>query len=482
MNVPPHNVEMEQAVIASMMVELAAAKLVLTRVDPVWFYTEKHRIIMQVLGIYVEQNIEPDMVLACQWLTKAGVLGEVGGQAYLTAMMDQCTTAGHVESYINELKKLYLDRQIVAAVASVNADCTPANIEALRMRSQDRDCADAGGVINVADCGEKILEMTGPLKHGLYDLFEMPEMDELFNGTCPGDILTIGARPGVGKTVMATHIALSFARRYKEPVLYFSTEMRHEETLARILSPMSRVPGWKFRKRYFDKEGKDREAIFNAASELTKLPFHMVDKCNPTLADIRAGTIKTKCRLLIVDYLQHMNLEVGKEGTPAALERMMQGLKSNGRDMGVITIILSQIDRDVDKLTVRQSPQMSDLKGSGSIEQESDAIILLHKHNKKDKDSGIVLVPNIPNVKAIEAIHAKNRHGKADVSVQMIFDEKFIEFREWNSEEAVRWNDKIVKKTGEQPQPEKKHAKLKKWGTDSLAGGGTEDPEEQQQL
>jgi len=474
---PPHNIEMEQSVLACLILGLNSAKLVLTKVDPIWFYVEKHRVIMQVLSKYVEENIEPDLVLACQWLSNAGVLGDVGGQKYLCECMEAVTTAAHVDSYIKELEKLYLDRQILVAVMDVVRETNPASIEALRNRSQERDSADSGGVINVVDCGEKILEMVMPLKKGLYDLFEMPQMDEYFNATCPGDILTIGARPGVGKTVIATHVALSFVRRYAEPCLYYSTEMRHEETLARILSPMSRVPGWKFRKRYFDKDGNDKNAIFTAADALTKLPFYMVDKCNPTLSDLRAGAIKTKCKLLIIDYLQHMDLQVGKEGTPAALERVMKGLKTLARDMELMVIVLSQIDRDVDKLTARQSPQMSDLKGSGSIEQESDAIILLHKHNKKDRETKLDAVPEIPHVKAIEAIHAKNRHGKSDVSVQLIFDEKFIEFKEWNAEEEMRWADKVTKR----PATEKKNAKAKTggWSSKLPTNGWTIDPEEQ---
>jgi len=260
---------------------------------------------------------------------------------------------------------------------------------------------------------------------------------------------------------MATKIAINFAQKYAEPVLYFSTEMRHEETLARVLSPMSRVPGWKFRKRYFSQDGADITAIGAAAGILTGLKFYMVDKCNPTLTDIRGAMIVTKCKLVIVDYIQHMDFQVQRdEGLPAAIGRVMQGIKQSCRDLEAVALVTSQMDRETDKLTARQRPQLSDLKGSGGIEQESDAVILLHKHNKKDPDTKKGIVPEIRNIKPIEAIHAKNRHGKSDVSTQLIFDEKFIEFREWSPAEHTRLNADIIP----QPAKEKKKNAKSEWG------------------
>lgn len=469
----PHSDEMEQAVIASVLLGMDGAKQALTRMDPLWFYNEKNRVIFKVFTPYIEQSIPPDLTLACQWLTTAGVLANVGGMEYLAQCLDKCTTPGHVQFYITELQKLYLDRQILGAVYVVNNDPSFTNIEQLRLRSQERDCADCRGVIDVADCMPKITEMLQPMPKGLYDFFNMPEMDLYFNGTKPGEILTIGARPGTGKTVMATHIAIAFAKRYKEPVLYFSTEMPHEETLARVLSPLSRIPGWKFRKRYFDHEGNDIKAIGAAANELIELKFYMVDRSNPTMAEVRSAMIATKCKLVVIDYIQHMDLQVGPEGIPAALDETMKSIKSSCRDLGAMALITSQLDRGVDKLTVRQTPQLSDLKGGSGIEQESDAVILLHKHNKKDKDTKEPLVPDIRNVIPTIAIHAKNRHGKRDVSTQLIFDEKFIEFREWNTEEALKWAGQIVKK----PAKEKKNEKSRfTWG----GGTGTADPDSEE--
>lgn len=440
----PQNSELEQLVIGGLLGGLTSAKLVLVRMDPVWFYFEKHRVIMGVLRAHIENGETPDLPLTCQWLTTAGVLGEVGGQAYLEKCFDPAMV-WQLEGYISELRKLYLDRQIVAAVYDVECNPSPENIEALRERSRDRDSASLSGIINVKDCAPEIMELLEPRTKGLYEMFDMPKMDQYHNSMSPGNVLTIAARPGVGKTVMATHIAIKFCEKYKEPVLYFSTEMPHEETLMRVLSPMSKVPGWKFRKRFYSKDGADQSAITTAAGRLVDMPFYMVDKPAPTLADVRAAMLATKCKLVIVDYIQRMNLEIGREGRPAAIGQVMMGFKNSCRDCGCLGVVLSQMDRETDHLTGRARPQLADLKGSGDIEQESDAVLLMWRHNKKDKDTKKGEVPEIELLRPIEAIWAKNRHGSSDVSVQLVFDEKFIAFLEWTDEEAMRWADKIIK-------------------------------------
>ena len=441
------NKDMEMAVIGSLFLFPEYALINCRNMDPRWFYESKHKSIFEVLKSKIEAGEPVDLNLAAAYLTDAGILGEVGGMVYLSETIERCSTPAHIETYIGELEKLFLSREVERAAGRVKDDPSQANIEILKSKSQDRDSIKTRGIIDIKDCLPVIDELTGPLAKGIYDVFGMKKMDEYFNGTRGGEILTLAARPGVGKTVLATHMALNFARKYKEPVLYFSTEMSHEETLQRILSPLSRVPGWKFRKRWFDKEGKDVKAIAAAADELLGLKFFMVDKPSPTFAEIRSAMIATRCKLVIVDYIQRINLEVGREGRPAAIGAAMQGIKNACRDLDCIGVVVSALDREIDHLTGRQRPQLADLKGSGDIEQESDAVVLIWKHNKKDRDTKKDTVPELDNVKAVEAIHAKNRHGKGDVSVQLIFDEKFIEFLEWR--DSLAGNYQKVGKKGE---------------------------------
>jgi replicative DNA helicase len=458
---PVRNDDIEMAVIGAILISPEMAKWVLTNMNPEWFYNEKNRIILRVLTDAIKKGTSADIVLACQWLTTAGVLGEIGGQKYLADCMEKISTPAHTQSYVMELKKLWQDRQIGAAIWAVNSDATLENIEKLRIKRQERDSESITGIINIGDCSEKILEIMKPRTKGLYDIFGMEELDKYHNGQEPGDILTIGARPGVGKTVIATRIAINFALKYREPVLYFSTEMRHEETIMRVLAPMSMIPGWKFRKRYYSNDGSDQAAIVAAAKVLVELPFFMVDKPSPTITDVWAAMAATKCKLVILDYIQRMDLEVGREGRPAAIGAVMTGFKNACRAFGSLGVVLSQLSRETDYLTGRARPQLADLKGSGDIEQESDVVILIWRHNKKDKDSKKDTVPNIPYVRPVEAIIVKNRHGSSDVSTQLIFDEKFIEFKEWTTEEAMKRAKDIIPSAPK----EKKNAKSKsQWG------------------
>ncbi len=470
------------AVIGCMLMAGPVEKNILDNMDPEWFYSERNRLIYKVLKQYIDTDTRTDLVLACQWLTNAEILGEIGGQRYLTDCMDKCSTLAHTESYITEMRKIYYDRQIIATIKEVEQDPSPDNIEKLRCKREEKDGANAQGILNLKDCGPKILELVSPLAKGMYDIFGFEQLNEYHNAAAAGDIICVGARPGVGKTVLSAHMAINFARVYKEPVLYFTTEMTYEEMLQRILAPLSGVPGWKFRKRYFDKEGNDATAIDKAAAELMKLNIFIVDKQSPTLAEIRAAMAATKARLVIVDYLQVLNLEVDDEGKPAAFGRFMYGWKHSLRGIGAVGVILSQLAREVDGLTSKQSPQMKDLKGSGDIEIASNCIVLAWPHNKKDKDTKDEVVPEIKNIKPVEFVFVKNRTGKSDVSVQMIFDENLICFHEWNTDTAMKFADQVIARKPKEKKNEKSKTSAT-WGGgsgDTDSGGFTPDPGEEQ--
>lgn len=240
----------------------------------------------------------------------------------------------------------------------------------------------------------------------------------------------------------------------------------------RILAPMSRVPGWKWRKRYFSPE--DKLQIAATYAEFLKLPFFMNDKPSPTMADIRAGMVQTKCKLVIIDYIQRLNVEEGRDGLPAALGRAMKGIKNAARALDCCVVVLSQMDRETDHLTGRARPQLADLKGSGDIEQESDAVFLMWRKNKNKKDSKEKMVPEIKNIRPIELINAKDRHGVSDTSTQLIFDEKFIEFREWNAEEEEKYKGEVIKQSMKR---EDKNDDSRGWTVDLPKGEGTPEPD-----
>lgn len=463
----PTNDNLERAIIGFMLLNPKDAKTMADKCDPAWLWYEKNRTVFKIFQAKIDADIFPDLTLACVWLTEAGILAELGGNQYLADCMDK-VGIGAAENYAIELRKLYYDRQIAATLVEVQADPSPENIERLRTKREERDGCSADGIIHFKDCLPKVCELIEPLDKGMYDVMGFEKNEEYHNGMAPGDILTIGARPGVGKTVIATHMAVTFARKYKEPVLYFSTEMTYTETLQRMLAPLSGVPGWKFRKRYFDKEGNDVKKIGAAAEELADLNIHLVDKPGPTLADVRAAMAAVKPRLVILDYLQVFNFEIDdREGKPAAIDRFLYGFKASLRSFDAMGIITSQLDREVDGLTNRQTPQMKDLKGSGGIEIASNSIILAWRHNKKDRDTKLEEVPTINNVRPVEFIHAKHRTGKTDVSVQMVFDEKFICFHEWNPTTAEKYNGDIIAR----PKKEKKNA-THTWGKGNAEADG----------
>ncbi len=459
--IPKNNREMEMAVIGCMLVDGKNAKQMAQMVDPKWFYHEAHAQMFNLMKLKLTEGHEPDIQLLAAWLTDKGQLAAVGGMEHIANCIERVSTTAHQQSYITEIRKYYYDRLIYAAAQSVANDPSYGNTDDLRRLCHDRDTTLSSGCVAMKDCSEMICGLMEPLKKGMYEIFGLKELDEAHNGSAYGNILTIGARPGTGKTVIATQIAVNFARKYNEPVLMFTTEMQMEETIMRMLAPMTHIPGWRWRKRCFN-PNEDIPAVLKSAGELTQLPIFINDKPSPTLADIQAGMLSTKCRLVIVDYIQRLNLEIGRnDSRPEAIGRMMMGIKNTSRDLESVAIVLSQMDRETDKLTGRNHPQLSDLKGSGDIEQESDAVLLMWKHNKKDPDTKKGVVPDLPTIKPVEFILAKNRHGRSDTSIQMVFDEKFIEFREWNRDEEERCLEAGMRQTTERLKTEEQNAKPK---------------------
>lgn len=482
---PPNDPNIEQAVIGAMLLDASEAKRALQLLDEKWFYNEKNKKLYGLIKEKMSEQVDVDIVLMASWLTQRGILADVGGTLYMSDCMEKVSTSAHTLAYINQLRALYYDREINLAAYNLTKQPTFQNTEIVRKLCHERETANSIGAIDMRDSVDTLMALTEPLEKGLYEVFDMTQLDKYHNGMSCGNILTIAARPGVGKTVLATQIVMNFAKKYNEPALYFSTEMTHEETMMRMLAPESKVSGWKWKKRYFQQD--DIPDIKNAIERMVKLPIFMIDKPSPTLADIQAGVLATKCKLMVLDYIQRTNLEAQeREGGPQALGRMMMGIKNLARELNIIIVVLAQMNRDADKLTARQRPQLADIKGSGEIEQESDCIMLVWKHNKKDPDTKKGIVPeNINTIHPVEAIVAKNRHGQSDVSVQLVFDEKLIQVREWNEKEeeycrelAMRAQNARQKKEQENGTDKKSHYPETPFDSGSLSGGGyTDDPE-----
>lgn len=449
-----YDARLESAIIGAILATPQDAKAIITVMVSEWFYFEKNRVIYDLLKKKILNGEAPDLTLAASWLTEMGVLGEIGGMKYLADCLEAISTQAHTAGYIQQVRRFYYDRQIYVAALRVAEEPSYANNDQLRQLCMDRDTVKSSNTLDMRDAVDHLHGLVEK-QNNLYDFFDgFPKLNKFHNGASPGDVLTIGARPGAGKTILATKLTYDFAKKYNEPVLLFTTEMTREEAMTRMVSPVAGVPGWKFRKRVFHLE-MDIPNINGAIEKMLKLPIYIMDKPSPTLGDIQAAILATKCKLCIVDYLQRLNLEIGqRDSRPEALGRVMSGLKNTSRDLGIMTVVMSQLDRETDKLKKSQSPQMADLKGSGDIEAESNCIMLLWKHNKRDKSKKKEIVPtDIPFVRPVEIIVAKNRSGPSDVSVQMIFDEKFIRFHEWNEDEEKRRNAAMAQQAGGAYEP-----------------------------
>jgi len=424
--------DIEMAVLGSALIEQSTFKTVMMECRAEWFYNVKNQKIFQCYKKYYDLGQEKvDLVIAVEWLKQDGLLGEIGGEMYLSEQLDKVTTTAYVKSYIKEIKDLYYRREFLKSILTLYQD--PLNKSALEKMIEayhDSQSAQVSGIKSlqkrVIDDAEELLKKK---PHGYYDV-GFKKFDKSFNGMMPGNLVTWAARPGIGKSSMMLKIAMRFARAGL-PVLYFSTEMSYEETFMRMLTMTTEIENWHFRKRYYG--NKEVEKVVKACAAMSKWEMYFNDKPSPNVADVRAGIISTKCKLVIFDYLQRAEFGEG-DNKPQRVGNFVRHLKNLCREFEIVGFLGAQLSRETDHFNTRQRPQLADLKDSGEIEQESDKVVLMWKFNKKDRNKQKLVPEDAELIKPIECIIAKNRGGLSDVSEQFIFRENYMNFEEWDGD------------------------------------------------
>jgi len=423
------SIDMEMAVLGAALLGSEAFKTVMMECHEEWFYDVRHQKQFRCYKKYYDLgNTKTDLIIATEWLKQDGLLDELGGQTYLSEQLDKVTTDAHTENYLRSVKDFYYRREFLKSVLRIYQD--PMNKDLMEGIIESYQDSQTSSESDTKILKKRVIaDMENILKkrtHGYYDTgFE--KFDRSFNGMMPGNLITWGARPGVGKSSMMLKIAMRFARA-GQSVLYFTTEMSYEETFMRMLTMSTGIENWHFRKRFYKTEHTKK--VMDACKIFFNWDMYFNDKPSPTIADVRGGIVSTKCKLVIFDYLQRAEFGEG-DNKAQKTGAFVKQLKNLCREFGIVGFVGAQLNRETDHFNTRQRPQLADLKDSGDIEQESDKVVLMWKKNKKDKDKN-PLVPDAELIKPIECIIAKNRSGLSDVSEQFIFREQQMSFEEWD--------------------------------------------------
>jgi replicative DNA helicase len=403
---PPQAAMAEQAALGAALITQEAARWVVSNMAARDFYAERNRLLYDAIVATIDDGLDVDIVTVSERLAHEGVLGDVGGPQYLQECQFVVGSAYSVEHYGKLVLRAEMDRQILKASLMVRDEMK--RDEALARIAtvcRARDMLDAKGGLSMADAMNRVLDELekGPakmLKLGLSNI------DRLTGGSKPGDLITVGARTGTGKTAFLLSVALNMAREGRR-VAFCAGEMAGEQVGMRALSAVSGVHHWKIRECRMTPS--EQAAVARAASQLSELPIHFCTVPSPSLRDIKSFADSVRAEVVFVDYLTRCTLPRA-ESMRVSVNLFMVGLKNFARETSRLVVLAAQINRATDRVDV--PPKLADLKESGAIEEESDGVILLHIGAEAKLADGKV---------PLQAAVAKNRHGKVGAT-DLLFD------------------------------------------------------------
>jgi replicative DNA helicase len=428
--VPPHNLEAEESVLGSMMLSGEAIAAVVEILKSADFYRPAHqRIFEAVYGVYGRG--EPvDAITVIEELKRRKAIDEVGGAIYVFNLVESVPTPASAAYYARIVSDNALLRRLIEAASRIMS-------RAYAVPEDPRKAADeAEGLIYAVsrvDEQDQVVVMRDLVDESMAALEHIQQrdspfagvptgfldLDTLLSGLQRGNLIVIAARPGVGKSSFVTNVARNVAVDAGKAVAMFSLEMSRFEIGMRLLCGEARVPWEKVRSGRVATEEWTR--IVEAAEILHEAPLFIVDSGNITIVDIRAKARRLKSRnelgLVIVDYLQLMSGHMRTENRQQEIAEISRSLKLLAKELDVPVIAVSQLNRDPERRQDKR-PQLSDLRESGAIEQDSDIVMFIHRDDSDD-----------PQVKGkADLIVAKHRNGPT-ATIPLTFLPHLTQFR-----------------------------------------------------
>jgi replicative DNA helicase len=432
----PANIEAERAVLGALMIDPDAIVKVANFLRAQDFYRERHGWIYDAMASLNEKHEPLDFVTLTDELERRGQLEEVGGPAYLTDLIASTPTAIYVDHYARIVERTAVLRRLISAAGKI--------AELAYDESQDMD--------EVVDRAEQIIfgisesrihrELT-PIRAIISDVVERIDfltrnrdtlmgvptgftmLDRILGGLQKSDLLILAARPGMGKSSFALSVALNAARRNNARVAVFSLEMSNEQLVERLLSMETAIDS--HRLRMGDVNEEEWPILVEAANMLGTAPIFIDDTPGVTVNDLRTKARRLYAEhgldLLIIDYMQLMTGSVSSgrsENRQQEISYISRSLKALARELNVPILALSQLSRAVESRSDKR-PMLSDLRESGSIEQDADVVLFIYREDYYIEDSDR---QNIADV-----LVAKHRHGSTG-NVSLYFRKELTQFRD----------------------------------------------------
>ena len=432
--VPPQNIEAEQAVLGAMLIKKEAIIAVQEILLPDDFYREAHRIVYEAMLELSGNDEAVDLVTLTEQLRKSEKLEKIGGLPFITQLANAVPTAANGTYHAKivkekaELRNLINAATEIAGAAYEDTD----NVENIMDEAEKKILAVAnrqngGAFESMKSIVMRTFERINVLyesKGGLTGISSgFKDLDTLTAGLQKSDLILVAARPSMGKTAFTLNIA-SYVGLHGHSVAFFSLEMSKEQLMQRMLCSEGGIDASRLRTGQLD-EGEWNHLV-ETADKLSRAPIYIDDTAGITVMDLRSKARRLKAEhgldLIIIDYLQLMQGRPSKnsDNRQQEISEISRSLKALARELDVPVIALSQLSRSVESRQVKK-PMLSDLRESGSLEQDADIVMFLYREDYYDKDT--------ENKNITEIIVAKHRNGPVD-SISLFFQKEFTKFRD----------------------------------------------------
>ncbi|MFB3881807.1 MAG: replicative DNA helicase [Armatimonadota bacterium] len=391
--VPPQSLEAEQATLGAMLVEREAIARVVDLLDPEDFYSPQHQLLYRAMVDLFNESDPVDLVTVQARLQDRDQLQTVGGTPYLIELQEAAPTAAAIGHYARIVREKSTLRALIRAGGEIQALAQHAgdeDVETIVDRAEqavftvgERTITPAFTPIRelLGETYDRIDEMQESHRPGTGLLTGYDDLDSLTSGFQPSDLIVIAARPSMGKTALALNIGTYVAKTQNKTVAVFSLEMAKEQLALRLLCSEAGVNQQNIRQGYIDRGDMDR--IASAASRLYKAPLYLDDTPTMNVLQMRGKARRLRAEhgldLIIVDYLQLMSGYGRFENRTQEISQVARSLKTLARELRVPVVALSQLSRAVEARGHPRRPMLSDLRESGSIEQEADVVAFIYR-------------------------------------------------------------------------------------------------------
>ncbi len=434
LRIPPQNIDAEKATLGSIMLRPEAMHDVIDIIQGESFYAEKHRLIWQTMLELQSKSSPIDLLSLSSRLKEKGLIDAIGGMSYLTELAGFVPSSTNANHYAEIVQKKYMMRSLINAseyIGELGFD-EAGELEELLEKAEKRifEVTNYSGIHKFIELKDTLVEAWDRLDMLHKSKDEMrgvstgfKELDIKLAGLQKSDLIILAARPSMGKTSLALDIARKSATNHNVPVGIFSLEMSSQQLVDRMLAAESQVDSWKLRTGQNLSIETDFKHIRDAMDKLSKAPIFIDDQPGNNILKMRSVARRLKSEkglgLIIVDYLQLMVPTQARhsDNLVQQVTEISRSLKNLARELDIPVLALSQLSRAVEQRGGR--PRLSDLRDSGSIEQDADVVMFIHREDKYNENS------ERPNI--AEILIEKHRNGPTG-KAELYFDEKKTTF------------------------------------------------------